>query len=168
MSETAETALAAELPLGEAAEETTETNGEKYLIFTILDKLYSLPSRLIGEIALFDTVYPLPLMPDYVPGVINRYSVPYALFDIGLLLFETPGKRNKVLVLKDDIDRIAFLIDDVAGIADVPQESLLDIERSVETNDAAETISASFNWNGDNIFVLDVRRILARVSGEAA
>ena len=159
MSETVETT-------GEAAE-NAEANGEKFLIFYILDKLYGLPSRLIGEIALFDTLYPLPLMPPYVPGVINRYSVPYALFDIGLLLFKTPGPRNKVLVLKDDIDRIALLIDDVAGIADIPEEELIGIERSAESDDTAETISASFNWNGENVFVLDVQRILARVSGEA-
>ena len=213
MSEMAETT-------GEMAVE--EENGEKHLIFSILDKFYSLPSQLIGEIALFDTVYPLPLMPDYVPGVINRYSVPYALFDIALLLFKTPGKRNKVLVLKDDIDRIAlfdtvyplplmpscvpgvvnrysvpyalfdtglllfktpglrnkvlvlkdtidriaFLIDDVTGIADVPQKDLLSVERSAETDEAAETVSASFDWNGRTVFVLDIQRILAHVSGE--
>ena len=148
------------------APQTTETNNEKYLIFPIFDKLYGLPSRLVGEIALFDTVYPLPLMPAYVPGVINRYSVPYALFDTGLLLFKTPGPRNKVLVLKDEIDRIAFLIDDVTGIADVPQEDLLKADKNAETDDAAQTISASFDWNSSAVFVLDIERILARVSGE--
>ena len=67
--------------------------GEKYLIFTILDETYALPSRLIGEIALLDTVYPLPLLPPYIPGIINRYSAPYALIDIGLLLRKTATPR---------------------------------------------------------------------------
>ena len=148
--------------------ETAENiNSEKYLIFSILDRLYSFPSQHIGEIALFDAVYPLPLMPPYVLGVINRYSVPYALFDIGLLLFKTPGKRKKVLVLKDDIDRIAFLIDDVTGIADVPEGTLLNIERNAESNDVTEAVSASFNWNGGDVFVLDIQRILERVSEDA-
>ena len=147
--------------------EISASNVEKYLIFSVLDNLYSLPSRLIGEIAMFDTVYPLPLMPPYVPGVVNRYSIPYALFDIGLLLYKTPGPRNKVIVLKDDIDRIAFLINDVAGITDVSEEELLNIERSSETNDSAEAISASFNWKGDNVFVLDIQKILARVGRDA-
>ena len=146
----------------------TETeNTEKHLIFTILDRLYTFPSRFISEIAMFDTVYPLPLLPAYVPGVINRYSVPYALFDIALLLFKTPSLRNKVLVLKDDIDRIAFLIDDVHGIADVSQDMLLSVERDVESGDLTEAVSAMFNWNGDDVFVLDIRRILARAAEEA-
>jgi purine-binding chemotaxis protein CheW len=107
-------------------------------------------------------------MPFYVLGVINRYSVPYALFDIGLLLFKTPSQHGKVLVLKENIDRIAFLINDVTEIVDIPQESLLDIERSAELGDVSDVISASFNLDGNNVFVLDIQRILARVSAEAA
>jgi purine-binding chemotaxis protein CheW len=141
---------------------------EKYLIFSILEKLYCFPSRFIGEIALFDTVYPLPLMPSYVLGVVNRYSIPYALFDIGLLFYKTPSPRGKLLILKDEIDHIAFLIDDVTGIADVQEENLLIMERSAESDDLTEAVSASFNWNGSDVLVLDIHRIIARVSGEAA
>jgi len=158
MSEMAEIAAS-------AAEEQESIKEEKYLIFSILGRQYAFESRLIGEIALFDAVYPLPLMPNYVLGVINRYSIPYALFDIGLLLFKTPSPRGKVLVLKDSIDRIAFLIDDVTGIADIAQGELLDAERGSETDDMTEAISASFNWRGEDVFVLDVRRILAHVTG---
>ena len=149
--------------------ETEEAaNDEKYLIFSILDRQYAFPSRFIGEIALFDAVYPLPLMPAYVLGIINRYSVPYALFDIGLMLFKTASPRGKVLVLKDDIDRIAFLIDDVIGIADVPRENLLNVEQSAESGDLAEMVSASFSWNNSNVYVLDIHRVLSHVTEEAA
>jgi purine-binding chemotaxis protein CheW len=152
---------------GEAAESDEVINAEKYLIFSILGKLYSFPSKLIGEIALFDTVYPLPLMPAYVPGVVNRYSAPYALFDIGILFYSTPSPRGKVLVIKDEIDRIAFLIDDVSGIADIPQEELLSTERSAESESITDAVSASFNWNGSDVFVLDIHRILARAAEDA-
>jgi len=147
-------------------EKTEETNSEKYLIFTILEKLYGFPSRLISEIALYDIVYPLPLLPPYVLGVVNRYSVPYALFDIGLLFHNSPSPRNKVIIIKDIIDRIAFLIDDVTGIVDIQPENLLSIERSVDSNDIAEAVSASFNWDGKDVFILDIHRIIGRVSGE--
>jgi len=152
---------------GEEAENDETKSIEKYLVFTILGKLYCFPSKLIGEIALFDTVYPLPLMPAYVPGVVNRYSVPYALFDIGLLFYSTPCPRSKVLVIKDEIDRIAFLIDDVSGIADIPQDDLLSIERSAESGDIRDAVCASFNWNGSDVLVLDINRILARAAGDA-
>ena len=157
MSETSETAEVKE----------KEETGEKYLIFTILEKTYSLPSRYIGEIAVFDTVYPLPLMPHYVSGVVNRYSVPYALFDIGLLFYKTPTPRNKVLIFKDEIDHIAFLVDDVSGIVDLQPRDLLNIEKSAESGDLTQAVRAWFNWNGKDVQVLDVRFILSRASGEA-
>jgi chemotaxis signal transduction protein len=139
------------------------SEGENYLIFSIMNKLYSFPSRYIGEITLFDTVYPLPLMPPYVLGVINRYSIPYALFDIGLLFYNTPSPRSKALIIKDDIDRIAFLIDDVTGITGIQQDKLLNVEKNADSNDLTEAVMASFNWKDSDVFILDIYKILSRV-----
>jgi len=151
----------------ELQEEVPEgQTSEKFLVFSILGRLYSFPSRLISEIALFDSVYPLPMMPSFVIGVVNRYSVPYALFDIGILFHKTPGPRNKVLILKDEIDHIAFLIDDVTGIADIPPGNLLLTERGAETGELTDAVGATFSWNENDVFVLDVNRILSRVSGD--
>jgi purine-binding chemotaxis protein CheW len=143
-----------------------DINSEKYLIFSIMNKYYSLPSKYISGISLFETVYPLPLMPSYVLGVINRYSVPYALFDIGLLFYNTPSPRNKILIVKDEIDRVAFLIDDVAGIEDIQYDNLFILERKQGENDLAEAVYASFTWNNSDVFVLDIQKILSRVTGE--
>jgi len=151
----------------ELVEEIPESeNSEKFLVFSILGRLYSFPSRIIGEIALFDAVYPLPLLPSYVLGVVNRYSVPYALFDIGVLFHKTPAPRNKLLILKDEIDRIAFVIDDISGIADIRPEELLIMERSSESGELTDAVAASFSWEGNDVFILDVQRILGRVTQE--
>jgi len=154
--------------------ETVEAAGgavEKYLVFSILNQQYTFPTRFVGEVALFEAVHPLPLVHPYVLGIINRYSIPHALFDMGLLLFNTPSPRGKVLVLKDSIDRVAFLVDDVSGIAEVPKEKLVGVERNQEASqgedDKTEMVSASFDWNGGEVFVLDIHRILARVAAGA-
>ena len=139
----------------------------KYLIFSILGRLYAVQSQFISELAVLDTVYPLPLVPDYMPGIINRYSVPYALLDMGLLLYKTPTPRTKVMVLKDSIDRVAFLIDDIVDIVNIPQEQLFSIERSTDSSDASEMISAAFKWNGSDVFVIDFWLVLARITAEA-
>ena len=153
----------------ELAQESVETiNTEKYLVFSILGKLYCFPSKLIGEIALFDKVFPLPLMPSYVLGVVNRYSAPYALFDIGLLFQKTPSPRNKIIIIKEEIDRVAFLIDDVAGIADIQNDDLLVVERNADSDDLTDIICASFKWEDGDVFVLDANRIMSHVSKEIA
>ena len=142
-------------------------NTEKFLIFSILNKLYTFPSRLVSEIALFETVYPLPLLPPFVLGVVNRYSVPYALFDIGLLFHKTESPRKKVLIIKDEIDHIAFLIDDVSGIADIQPENILIIDRNSQSGELSDAVCASFSWNGNDVLVLDIHKVIGRISQEA-
>jgi purine-binding chemotaxis protein CheW len=144
------------------------SKNEKFLIFSILGRLYCFPSNLIGEITLFDTVYPLPLMPSYILGVVNRYSVPYALFDLGLLFQKTESPHKKIVVLKEEIDRVAFLIDDVTDITDIQSEDIFVIEKDSDSGELTDVINASFKWKNEDVFVLDINRIISRVSQEIA
>ena len=150
-----------------------DINTETYLIFSVLERRYSIPSKYIDEISLFDTVYPLPLMPPYILGIINRYSVPYALFDINLLLHENReppvsfSQKKKALVLKDEIDRIAFLIDDVISIADITKDIVFNIEKNTESNDLSQAIVAFFKLDSNDIFVLDIQKIMDIIKKEA-
>ena len=151
----------------EEQRETETFNGEKYLIFTILGKYYTFPSRMIGEVATFDTVYPLPLLPEYVLGIINRYSVPYALIDIGLLSQKIPTSRTKVVVLKENVDKLAFLINDVVDIIDVGDASLIKVDQETEVNDITDIILASFEWKSTHVFVLNIKQIISRIVNES-
>jgi purine-binding chemotaxis protein CheW len=138
-------------------------NTEKYLIFTILGRYYTFPSRFISEVTAFDKAYPLPLLPAYVRGIINRYSAPFALIDIGLLVRETPTPESKVVVLKDTVDKLAFLIDDVVDIIDIPVSDLLKVEQGAEGDDVTDIIESTFEWHDSHVFVLGIRQIINRV-----
>lgn len=139
------------------------TTTEKFLIFTIQDRLYTLPSCMINEVAVYDKTYPLPLLPEYVKGIINRYSVPYALIDLGLFLLKTPSALSKVVVLKEGVDKVAFMIDDVVDIVDVPLEHILKVEQGTGNQDATVVIEASFEWHQMDVFVLSIREIINRI-----
>ncbi|MDR3342778.1 MAG: chemotaxis protein CheW [Treponema sp.] len=139
---------------------------EKFLIFIIQGQFYTIPSRLISEVAVLDKAYPLPLLPDYVKGIINRYSSPYALIDIGLLILKTPTEGSKVVVLKETLDKLAFMIDDVVDIVDVPLAEVLKVEQGSETRDTTEVIESSFAWRHTNVLVLNIREIMNRIKSE--
>ena len=134
---------------------------EKYLVFTVKDKRYALPSKVINEVAVLDKVFPLPLVPAYVRGIINRYSVPYALIDICFLLLKDNSSAGKVIVLKEEVDKLALLIDDVTDIADLPPEKLI----KTETDEAAITgaVNAYFEWKGSPVFCLDTGELITRI-----
>jgi len=152
--------------MSETAEMQDNANDEKYLIFSIFDRLYAFSAEVIGEVANCDPVFPLPLLPPYVLGFINRYSIPYALFDTGFLLFKVQGPRNEALVIKGEIDHVAFSIDKVSGIANIAPDKLNHLETGSRPDETTGTVYASFKWNDADVFVIDVRRILARAAAE--
>jgi len=138
-----------------------ENTNEKYLVFALGDKQYALPSKIISEVAAVEKVFPLPLVPDYVCGIINRYSIPYALVDINILFFKTASAARKVIVLKQEIDRLGFIIDDVTDIADIPPEQLMKTE--LDEDGATASVTAFFEWKGNHVFCLDTQELLSRI-----
>ena len=134
---------------------------EKYLIFSIKDKQYALPSMMINEVAVLERVFPMPLVPAYVQGIINRYSIPYALIDIPYILYNEVSNAQKVVVLKEEIDKIAFLIDDVTDIADILPENILKIEH--EDNSFAASINAFFEWKENHVFCIDTKDLIGKI-----
>ncbi|MCL2044534.1 MAG: chemotaxis protein CheW [Treponema sp.] len=138
-----------------------ENTAEKYLIFTVRNKRYALPSKTISEVAVLEKIFPLPLVPDYVCGIINRYSVPYALIDISTLLHNDPSGAQKVIVLKEHVDKLALLIDDVTDIADLLPEALIKTEQ--EENSVSNAINAFFEWKGSHVLCLDTGELISRI-----
>jgi len=134
---------------------------EKYIIFTVKEKRYALPSGIISEVAVLEKVFPLPLVPDYVRGIINRYSVPYALIDISFFLVNDASSAQKVIVLKEDVDKLALLIDDVTDIVDLSAEKLMEIE--TEEAASAGPVSAFFEWKGNPVFCLETGELISRI-----
>ena len=142
---------------------------EKFLIFTVKDKSYALPSSIISEVAALEKVFPLPLIPSYALGIINRYSVPYALIDMCFFLQEDKGNAaqdgtpdlKKIILLKEDIDKLALLIDDVLDIADISLENLTKIETGEADFDSP--VSAFFEWKNSSVFCLEIEELISRV-----
>jgi len=134
---------------------------EKYLIFTVRDKRYALPSKIISEVTVMEKVFPLPLIPDYILGIINRYSVPYALIDLGFLLFRDLSDVRKVIVLKEEVEKIALLIDDVTDIADIALDKMISNEQ--EETEVSGLVSALFEWKDSPVFCLDTAEIITRI-----
>jgi len=147
----------------------TENTMDEYLVFTVQGKRYALLSKIISEVAALEKVFPLPLVPDYVLGMINRYSVPYALIDLGFLLVGERSEARKVIVLKEEVDKIALLIDDVVDIANLSPEDLMKIE--AEESTAASLASAFFEWKENPVLCFETGELISRIKqdfGQAA
>jgi purine-binding chemotaxis protein CheW len=137
------------------------TKNEEHLIFSIRDKYYALPSRMVNEVAVLEKIFPMPLSPAYARGLINRYSIPYALIDLGFFFNNEISNTEKVIVLKDEIDKLAFLIDDVIDIVDVQPENILKIEDDESTSTVS--INAFFEWKENHVLYIEAEELINKI-----
>ena len=56
-------------------------NQSIWLIFTIGEKRFAIPAETVREILRDATVFPLPFVPSYVDGILNRYGDPYVVIN---------------------------------------------------------------------------------------
>jgi chemotaxis signal transduction protein len=148
----------------EAISQEAADSAQKYLIFTILDRRYALPSKMISEVAALEKVFPLPLVPPFVRGIINRYSIPYALIDVRLLLRDEGAREitgAKVIVFKEEADRLALLIDDVVDFADIAPGALMDVEP--DAGSAPSLVRAFFEWKGNQVFYIESGELMRQI-----
>ncbi len=131
------------------------------LIFSLKGNYYSFYSKDTNEVSLTDKVFPLPLLPSYIKGIINRYSLPFSLIDLQALLNVGKSESNKIIVLKEQIDKVAFLIDDVIDIINLPVASIVKPEKADENDD--ELIEGFFEWKSTKVLILDVQKIINRI-----
>lgn len=133
---------------------------EKLLIFRVCGKLYAFKSKLIGEVANYDTAYHLPLMPPYVCGLINRYSTPFLLFDTGLLMGLNALVPSKIAVFKDSVEKIAFLIDEIEDIVDI------NIDQMNRADSAEDMVEMVFKFNDQDVLLIGYDMLIARVQND--
>ncbi|MCL2229589.1 MAG: chemotaxis protein CheW [Treponema sp.] len=142
---------------------------ERFLVFSIKDKKFALPSNIIGEVTLIEKIFPLPLVPDYVRGMINRYSIPYALIDISLFFKNEASCGEKVIVLKGEYEKTAFLIDDVVDIVDLSSSELVKIENETDQSNNFSgggfdsSVNACFDFKEEKVLCLNADELTSRI-----
>jgi chemotaxis signal transduction protein len=83
-----------------------------WLVFTAGKDTFALEPGQVREILRNTEIYPLPFVPAYIKGVINRHGDPYAVIDISSFLGHEELPENLFLVLNDDND-VALRISEI-------------------------------------------------------
>ncbi|GHS86982.1 hypothetical protein FACS189487_02260 [Campylobacterota bacterium] len=142
---------------------------DRFLIFSVGGSLFAFSSGLIGEVVSCERVYKMPLCPDYMLGLINRFGVPYALIDTAKLLAITSQNSRKAVVLKESVERVAFAIDDVIDIAEAVENSLMKVDKSgADESQMARFVSRQFSYNEQMVFELDVKLLLSNFENDVS
>ncbi len=139
-----------------------------WLIFTIGNNndgknLYAIPAESVKEILRDATVFPLPFVPPYVNGVLNRYGDPYVVIDSALLEGKEAQKSFLFIVMNDE-SHTCLRITDVKDFFTATEKDVIHFSES----ELSEFYDGTLNVDGQDVFVLNVQAIIEKVGKEIA
>lgn len=148
--------------LSQETVEKVEIKKATWLIFTIgKNKLYALPASMVKEILRDIPIFPLPFVPDYLKGVVNRYGDPYAVIDPAMLINEEPQNTSLFIVLNGD-SHTCFQISDVKDFFTTDESDVIHFAQA----EMADFFDGTISFNNETVLILKPEIFLEKVGND--
>ena len=134
-----------------------ERQTEKYLLFQSDNLLFGVSAAAVVEIINNYAITPLPLVPDYLLGVINLRGQIIPILDIRSLLGRMPQQNTCIIILQAEDNQIGILVDQVEKMVDVDTSSIFPVPP--ESNQELVAGMCSLE-DGQTMLVFDCGRLL--------
>lgn len=106
----------------EAGSSDNQDSVKGFLTFVSDGLTYAVPTEQVIEIITNHSIRPLPLVPDYVRGIINLRGQIIPIIDIRLRLgkaFQDYSPTTCIIILEIDSDRIGICVDSVSQVMSI-------------------------------------------------
>ncbi|MBO4914603.1 MAG: purine-binding chemotaxis protein CheW [Oscillospiraceae bacterium] len=104
-----------------------ESDESKYLIFRYSDILYAMSTDVVVEIFTHVDVTRIPMVPDYIAGVINLRGAVVPIIDFRLMLGRYPEGEPCAIILDINGVTIGILVDTVDRMVDISKSAILPV-----------------------------------------
>ncbi|HEY9792828.1 MAG TPA: chemotaxis protein CheW [Candidatus Obscuribacterales bacterium] len=142
----------------EQQEELSESEHIQILQFLLSGEIYAFEAKLVREVRVAMDVTPIPCTPAFVAGVVNLRGEIVTVLDTKLLLGLPREERysHKLIIVRNKEAQMAFLIDDVIGVAPV---SIKELQPALPTM-PAEQARRIAGLTGDPLVLIDVDALM--------
>jgi len=130
--------------------EKKEENSQTWLVFVAGTKKYALLSSDVQEILRNVPVFPLPFVPNYIDGVLNRYGEPYAVIDPLPLLGEQP-QSSKLFIVLQGKGQVCLKVSEVVEFFTILESEL----KYFSNSEAGKYYAGSFSFKNEEILILN-------------
>ncbi|QBC45470.1 chemotaxis protein CheW [Iodobacter fluviatilis] len=152
---------------GELKSSTPIVEEKQYLTFTLNQELFAVVIHSIKEIIEYPGVTEVPLMPQFMHGVINMRGAVIPVIDLAIRFGKDAshlGRRSCVVILEvffaDEYHEMGVLVDAVNEVLEIPAHQ---IEPAPEfgAKIRSEFIAGIGNINDKFVIILDVNHVLS-------
>lgn len=102
-----------------------ERQTEKYLLFLSDSLLFGVRAEHVVEIITNHPITQIPLVPDYIRGIINLRGQIIPIVDIRLLLGHASQEDSCIIILNIDGTMVGILVDTVQKMVDIDKSSIV-------------------------------------------
>ena len=138
----------------------------QYLTFALSNEVFAIDIRCVREIIQHGNMTAVPLMPDFLRGVINLRGAVVPVIDLQARFGREPAQvGNKTCIIVMDASRdgekmeLGLMVDAVSEVVDIPR-NLIEPPPQFGTSIARDFINGLGKVNGEFVVILDPDRAL--------
>lgn len=135
----------------------------KFVIFSVDEKLYALPSENVKEIVLGYTIHYLPFVPGYIRGLLNRHGDPYTVVDLKLLFDQQNLDAEKFIIIRNDSDNLALIISEISKIVNLSKGDINIINHEKNSSDY---FNNSITLEDNEVPILEIESIIKKIADD--
>lgn len=121
-----------------------------WLVFLAGEKKYALLASDVREILRDVPVFPLPFVPEYINGILNRYGEPYAVIDPLPVLGEK-SQESKLFIVLHDESHMCLRITEVLEFYTTQESDL----KFFSASESGKYYVGSFSYEDGEVLILN-------------
>ncbi len=142
-----------------ATQAEVQVETEKFLIFLTDNLKLGVSAEYVVEIITNHAITYLPMMPNFVRGIINLRGLLIPIIDIRLRLGKESLEDSLVIVLNINGTQLGILVDTVDQMVDIPKDDILSIPAN--SNQTLVSGMCSLPNEGGTMMMLDCDQLTA-------
>lgn len=128
------------------------------IIFTLNENYYAFSSENVEEITNKMPWTPVPQSPSWVQGLVNLRGNVITLINFYKLLSPTDETEelwyNNIIIVKNDEEKIAFMVDDVAWVLDIEPSAIQQLDDKTD-----ELVSSVIHVKDQIVSVINMEKL---------
>ncbi|MDQ7037866.1 MAG: chemotaxis protein CheW [Aquificota bacterium] len=129
------------------------------LVFRVKDQEFSCETDTVVETVRVDRVFPVPLAPNYIRGVMNLRNNVIPLVDVRSLLWGERSSGDTAVIVQEGDRVVGLLVDTVVGIHEVSPKEVRKVREEEVEGIKREFVRGTFKRNNRVIFLIDLKPI---------
>lgn len=130
-----------------------------WLIFSVNEDIFAIESYKAKEVLRNMEIYPLPFVPEFIKGVLNRHGSPYTVVDLSVFLGGKKQDSLLFIVLNLPDSQFCIQVCDVLDFHTLEEKDVILIEESQEI----PFFSGTINYKGKKVPILEIEKIYEKI-----